>query len=165
MLQYLYMEDYALEDQDVAAYLQYLSSTEYPVDPTAILESKQSTEEYRKRISSDDGEECVARFHAQMYSVGDYFQIPGLKTTAQRYFRVALGCVWSRYAFYVTVDEVYTSTPASDRGLRDIVGELVMKNPQWVRGGLKPMLYDGLLRDVPEFAIDLCLDSVDVLCE
>lgn len=156
MLQYLYMEDYALEDQDVAAYLQYLFSTEFPVD------SDESTDP-QERLSSDEDQECLARFHAQIYSIGDYFQISGLKATAQRYFGDALKCVRSRYAFYVTVEGVYSSTPASDRGLRDMVVKFVMRNPQRMRSGDEPMLYHGLLRDVPEFAIDLSLDFMDTM--
>ena len=156
MLQYLYMEDYALEDQDVAAYLQYLFSTEF------LADSRQSTD-HREGLSNDKGQDCLARFHARMYSVGDYFQIPGLKATAQRYFRAAFESIQSRYAFYVTVEAVYSSTPVSDRGLRDMVVDLVLEEPQWVRYGEEPMLYDGLLRDVPEFAIDLCLESVETL--
>ena len=156
MLQYLYMDDYALEDQEVAAYLQCLLSTEFPVN------SRQSTD-HREGLSNDEDQGCLARFHAQMYSVGDYFQIPGLKATAQRYFRAVFASLQSRYAFYVTVEAVYSSTPASDRGLRDMVVKMVTRCPEWVRGGDEPMLYDGLLRDVPEFAIDLCLDSVEML--
>ena len=156
MLQYLYMNDYALEDQDVAAYLQYLFSTEFPVD------SEQSTD-HQVRLSNDEDQQCLARFHAQMYSVGDYFQIPRLKATAQRYFRAAFESVRSRYAFYVTVEGVYSSTPASDRELREMVIKLVIDYPQRVRGGDEPMLYDGLLRDVPEFAIDICLAFADIM--
>lgn len=155
MLQYLYMEDYALEDQDVAAYLQYLFSTEFPVN------SEQSTD--NRERSNDEDQECLARFHAQMYSVGDYFQIPGLKVTAQRYFHTALDSIRSRYAFYVAVEGVYSSTPSSDRGLRDMVVNLVMNYPLRTRGGDEPMLYDGLLRDVLGLAIDLSLEFVDMM--
>lgn len=66
--------------------------------------------------------ESYATFHAKMYVIGDRYIVPGLKTTAQAKFRRSLPRVTS-VTLASLVDEVFASTPADDRGLRDLVIE------------------------------------------
>ncbi|OJJ87968.1 BTB/POZ domain-containing protein, partial [Aspergillus glaucus CBS 516.65] len=95
--------------------LQYLYMEKYTPEPAMLAEI------YGKENGDISLFEYRAAFHAQMYGVGDYFQIPGLKTAAQRYFTSAFSFLLNRDAFCTAVSEVYNSTLESDRGLRDIV--------------------------------------------
>lgn len=87
------------------------------------------TQSCYRQPSSSDGLERDARFNTETYSVGDYFQIPGLKAIAQRHFCHAFKGVQTWHTFHEIVKQVYTSTSASDRGLRDIVTARVTENP------------------------------------
>ena len=63
--------------------------------------------------------------HAQIYSLGDKYDIPSLKKEAARRFREDVGVPGHRKRETLTllsvVDKIYTTTPDSDRGLRDLV--------------------------------------------
>ena len=65
-----------------------------------------------------------------------------------------------RASFRAAVVEVYRSTAEHDRGLKDVVIALTNSNLTILRGGIFPVLDDGLLRSVPEFAIDLCIATL-----
>ncbi|ODM14641.1 hypothetical protein SI65_09986 [Aspergillus cristatus] len=134
MLQYLYTAEYYIETCDLV----------YLVDKTTTFPSGPDTKHLKAdREETDDNPRYLATFHAQMYSVGDYFQIPGLKKASMRYFYYAFGKVESQVGFMEAVTEVYSSTPASDRGLRDIVVELSTSNE---RGARRPKIDEDMLR-------------------
>ena len=60
--------------------------------------------------------------HAQMYSMGDKFDIKGLKELAHKKFKVACALHWDRSDFFIAANYACTSTPDSDKGLRDVIG-------------------------------------------
>ncbi|KAF9776116.1 hypothetical protein IL306_005749, partial [Fusarium sp. DS 682] len=67
-------------------------------------------------------------FDAQMYQIADKYDIPALKAESKNKFDLAVTTGWSMDDFPITVTVVYQSTPAEDRGLRDIVVETARKN-------------------------------------
>jgi hypothetical protein len=95
-----------------------------------------------------------------MYAEADYFQIDRLKTMAKKKFRGSFMDKPDRASFRAAVVEVYRSTAEHDRGLKDVVIALTKSNLTILRGGIFPVLDDGLLRSVPEFAIDLCIATL-----
>src|SRR4051794_17257066 len=62
--------------------------------------------------------------HAKVYTLAEKFLIPGLKALAIRKYKAAASASLGIDDFLQSVQEVYTSTVESDRGLRDIVVDL-----------------------------------------
>ena len=58
---------------------------------------------------------------AKMYAITDKYGLGDLKEVAKMAFAEALGKHWDTDQFVVAVEVVYTSTPDSDHGLRDVV--------------------------------------------
>jgi hypothetical protein len=59
--------------------------------------------------------------HADMYALGDKYQVVGLCSLAASKFSASLPHHWNSTDFITAVQTVYSSTPDSKRGLRDIV--------------------------------------------
>ena len=90
--------------------------------------------------------------HAQMYGMGDKYLIPDLKTYARQLFKQAFS-TQEGVLMGDTVIEVYSSTPENDRGLRDIVLETLLANPNspFRDAGFRTAAIDV----VPKFGFDL----------
>lgn len=58
---------------------------------------------------------------AKMYAMADKYELDGLKEVAKTRFAEALKRSYDTEEFVVAVETVYSTTPDSDRGLRDIV--------------------------------------------
>jgi hypothetical protein len=59
--------------------------------------------------------------HADMYALGDKYQVTGLQHLAAMKFKASLAYHWDSPDFITAVQTVYSSTPDSNRVLRDIV--------------------------------------------
>ncbi|EAS37374.3 BTB/POZ domain-containing protein [Coccidioides immitis RS] len=143
--------------------LQYLYTGNYTVsppfdgpaafdDPAVATETHQSTEEFLKRH--------ISCFHALMYLQGEYFQIDGLKVLAKGYFRASFLGRCDMDSFPAAVEEVYRSTAKHDRGLKDLVIELMMAKLRTFQDEQKQAVKK-LLEDIPEFSHDLCVALMD----
>jgi len=64
----------------------------------------------------------------RVYAVAEKYDIKDLKQLAQSRFSIWASNNWNHSEFPMMVQEVYDSTPSSDRGLRDIVETIVKKN-------------------------------------
>ena len=64
--------------------------------------------------------------HADMYALGDKYQVKGLQHLAASKFKASLASHWDSPDFITAVQTVYSSTPDSNRLLRDIVVEAFM---------------------------------------
>jgi hypothetical protein len=69
-----------------------------------------------------------ALIHAQMYAMGDKYLTPDLKSHAKLSFPESVRDI-SVASLCETITEVYTSTPETDRGLRDMVLDAVIADP------------------------------------
>lgn len=65
--------------------------------------------------------------HADMYALGDKYQVKGLCTLAASKFSACLHHHWDSKDFITAVQAVYSSTPDSNRGLRDVVVKAFQK--------------------------------------
>ena len=93
--------------------------------------------------------------NAKMYAVGDKYGIHALKTLAKDKFIAALGAGWDIVTFLEVLETVYSTTPASDRGLRDCLALTLKKHKNELHEHegfvnlIKTKLADG------EFAMDV----------
>ncbi|KAI1736307.1 BTB/POZ protein [Xylaria scruposa] len=106
-------------------------------------------------------------FDAKVYSAADRYLMPHLKDHAKDKFKAAINVVWEPDTFpvdlAVVTQEVYGSTPNTDRGLRDLVvsschGSLVAIS--------KHQDFRAILDDTWGFAGDLVLfgANIPVIC-
>lgn len=172
MLEFMYRGDYIVHVDEI----QYLDKPEH-IRPFPIKSEPEVSEE--EEAESDPGSyhdptrhrtrNLRAVFHAQMYSVGDYFQIRRLQSLAyEEFYREFTPVAFTRYAdrqeaFYIAVSEVYNSKPPSNPGLRlAVVKKTVGKLCCWKRAE-NTLLNRETLRSVPEFAIDVSVEALDWL--
>jgi speckle-type POZ protein len=64
-------------------------------------------------------------FHVKVYSIADKYDVVALKSQAKEKFEKAARSCWNMEDFPPAISEVYSLTPATDRGLRDLVVEIV----------------------------------------
>jgi hypothetical protein len=87
--------------------------------------------------------------HADMYALGDKYQVVGLQHLAASKFRACLAEHWNSPDFITAVQIAYTSTPDSNRMLRDVVVQ-----------GFKDHFSIDITKDP---AIEAKLDTIDEL--
>ena len=100
----------------------------------------------------------LLELHASVYAVADKYDVPDLKQLAARKFsRDAAVVLIEKRTPFGGFHEAYTSTPTTDRVLRDMVVEF------WAAGGATLIKQQGreavekFLRDTPDFAHDLAM--------
>jgi hypothetical protein len=69
----------------------------------------------RKNVASS------LRLNARVYAIADKYGTRGLKSLAQHKFEVRLHEIDLETDVFAVINEVYSSTPDSDRGLRDLI--------------------------------------------
>jgi hypothetical protein len=147
VLQFLYTGDYTLDfqtDRDEEKEINLEQSSEEP------SQDGLSPSEYRRAFTA-------CQFHVQMYAQADYFQIDGLKSRAEKYFRGSFLDQLNRESFEAVIKEIYTSTPESDDQIRDVAVALTMDNLEILRNGTEVILLDRFLKQLPAFAADISI--------
>jgi hypothetical protein len=91
-------------------------------------------------------------FNAEVYSIADRYTIPALKEHAKEKFQKATSVGWAMDDFPLTVAEVYSSTPETDRGLRDLVVQLCQEHLGHLRNNRQ---FQDVLKRTKDFAADL----------
>jgi speckle-type POZ protein len=74
---------------------------------------------------SDQARASPMVFHVKVYSIADKYDVVALKSQAKEKFERAAKSCWNMEDFPLAISEVYSLTPATDRGLRDLVVEIV----------------------------------------
>ena len=95
-------------------------------------------------------------FNVKVYQVGDVYGVQKLKYHAKKKFEDIIKSCWQANDFHTTVTEVYSSTPAKDRGLRD---PLVTTSLEHIETLKRNDDFVQVLQDTPGFAGDLILYS------
>ena len=82
---------------------------------------------YRSTCDSDDAGEGAEkeasselRLHAELYAAADKYGLPSLADYAKSRYIATVHESSSPYDFLESIDAIYTLTPESDRGLRDV---------------------------------------------
>ena len=124
-------------------------------------------------MPEDAGTACgILSFHILMYSLADRMFIHGLKALSKEKVEKELAQRLEARTFPHAIYEIYSSTPASYRGLRDLVVRITMDNLVSLRTGVKrrklteagtveepgPAAFpDSLVSSVPQFSSDLAV--------
>jgi speckle-type POZ protein len=74
--------------------------------------------------SGDQARASPMIFNAKVYSIADKYDVMALKSQAKEKFEKAAKSCWNMEDFPPAISEVYSSTPATDRGLRGLVVEI-----------------------------------------
>ncbi|KAI1263793.1 BTB/POZ protein [Xylariaceae sp. FL1019] len=98
-------------------------------------------------------------FHAKVYSLADRYQMPQLKQHSKKKFDSAMKKFWLHQQagpisseLFLALDEIYTSTPDNDRGLRDIITRHCHNNKKLLETDTS---FHMILREVPALAVDM----------
>lgn len=91
-------------------------------------------------------------FNAEVYSIADKYGVQALKTRSKEKFDKAVKTCWDMDDFARAITEVYSSTPSTDRGLRDTVAHTVVEN---IQGLLTKPDFQDVLEDTVGFGADV----------
>lgn len=103
-------------------------------------------------------------FHILMYSLADRMFIEGLKALSNQKAERELIDRLDANSFPRAILEIYNSTPAEDRGLRDMAVRVTMDHLTMLRSGDEgvPVTFENsLLKNVPQFCFDLLVAIMD----
>ena len=78
--------------------------------------------------SSDQASVSPMIFHVKVYSIAEKYDVPMLKSQAREKFEKTAKTCWNMDDFPHALTEVYSSTPRTDRGLRDLVIDIVCRH-------------------------------------
>ncbi len=112
---------------------------------------------YRKGYTPEDY--SAVYVHIEVYSLGEKYNISGLKNLARHYFGYCVWFGWNRFDFSSVIRDVFTSTPESDSGLRNLVLSVAQKNIEALRERKE---FDALLKELPEFTLNLFDEELKV---
>lgn len=94
-----------------------------------------------------------------MYGEADYFKIEALKQKTSNDFRLSFRACPGSLGFSGVIQKLY-SEHADHQPLKDIALKAIRDNLSVLSRDEEPLLRHELLQLVPEFAIDLCLETV-----
>ena len=118
---------------------------------------------YKSRYESVDfgeGTEKEApselRLHAELYAVADKYGLPPLADFAKSRFIATVRDSWDPYDFLQSIDAIYTLTPESNRGLRDVaVAQTRSLGRKYFSEGQAHALMKRVCIQIPEYAYEL----------
>jgi hypothetical protein len=97
------------------------------------------------------------KLHCQVYALAEKYAIKALKILARQKFQKALENIDVDTRLFEVVEEIYSSTPDSDRGLRDIV---VSKIYSEIQHWLRQTEFRQALTETSSFCVDLLRETV-----
>lgn len=177
MIAYLYSLDYHAEDR-------HLASEIPPPDEAPEVNDSKSTgacgKPFSQQLSTEIDQDSFDKnvgpvedsptifdplsFHILMYSLADRMFIRGLKTLSKAKVERELLRRLDSNSFPRAIIEIYNSTPASDRGLRDMAVKLTLDHLAELRNGEETAhsaFPDSLVKSVPQFSFDLLVAMMD----
>jgi len=111
--------------------------------------------EYDLPDSEDSFEKAGLVFHAEMYSLADKYNIRGMKVLAQDHFQNRAGGNYRVKEFPTAIRTVYKTTVDGDRGLRDVVVDIIFMNMDLLDG---PEIKEAV-KDTANLAFELLMKS------
>ncbi|OQE23475.1 hypothetical protein PENFLA_c011G02736 [Penicillium flavigenum] len=160
MIEYLYTLDYQLEVHS--------PETELSGNPDG-----ENAEDSLEELGNTDEEAATAcntlLLHILVYSLADRLLIHGLKALSKDKLKKELARVrLDSSTFPHIVSGIYSSTPQSDRGLRDLAVKMAMDNLVALRTAAGtgeepgPMAFpDSLAKSTPQFSSDLVVEMMN----
>jgi sulfur relay (sulfurtransferase) DsrC/TusE family protein len=99
---------------------------------------------------------CPLLFNVKVYAIADKFEVEYLKIQAKLTFVTLAQDYWNSDEFLTAAFEAYTTTPKSDRGLRDVVVAVCQKHRKELR---EKKAFEKLVEETPGLATDIVLLS------
>lgn len=93
---------------------------------------------------NDQGRVSPMLFNVQVYGIADKYGILALKSVAKEKFDKAVRTCWDMDDFAHVITEIYSSTPSTDRGLRDTVVDVAHEH---IRALLEKDDFRGVLEE------------------
>lgn len=109
-------------------------------------------------MASCGSEGMVLNLHAQMYALADKYGIHDLKDLVREKFAEVASSYWDGSGFLMAVQTVYSSTPETDHGLRDIIVDTLSQH----RELLKKVEIEALVKEVNGLAYGLLRSAWDL---
>jgi hypothetical protein len=94
-------------------------------------------------------------FHAEMYSLADKYNIRGMKAFAQEHFQIRAKGSCRVKEFPTAIWTVYKTTVDEDRGLRDVVVDVISMNMDLLD---RPEIKEAV-KDIANLAFELLIKS------
>lgn len=91
-------------------------------------------------------------FNVKVYSIADKYEVLMLKSQAREKFEKLVKACWDKDDFPYTIAEIYSSTLGTDRGLRDLVVEIVCEH---INELLEKQDFQTVLEETVGFAADV----------
>ena len=91
-------------------------------------------------------------FNVEVYSIAEKYDISALKLRAEEKFEKAVETCWDMDDFAHAITDIYSSTPPTDRGLRDKVVEVAY---QHISALLMKHTFRDVLKETVGFAADV----------
>ena len=130
LLLYLYTFDYPEEDDSDVPMT--MSCSHSP-----SLSSAATEEESNLGAMSNSFDDPTPRDNRMMndvlvYAVAEKYDIPDLKDLAMHKFRTLASSKWSQDDFHVAMEAVFSTTPETDMGLRQIVLDICKEHSEYI---------------------------------
>ncbi|GAB1740736.1 hypothetical protein NU219Hw_g5821t1 [Hortaea werneckii] len=108
MIDFLYLHDYA----SIRTY----------------LDSSEATKDFCSGLLGHGPGDAGAIMHAKVYALGSKYQIPSLQSASLKKFEEAAALAWATDEFVHAVHLVHSTTPDSDKGLRDVTARVILEH-------------------------------------
>ena len=114
---------------------------------------------YHLEYDLPDSEDSLGKaglvFHAKMYSLADKYNIRGMKTFAKDHFQIRAKGSCRVEEFPTAIRTVYKTTVDEDRGLRDVVVDVISMNVDLLD---RPEIKE-VVKDTANLAFELLMKS------
>jgi hypothetical protein len=181
MIDYLYSLDYQVKDclsesvHDILMEAPTVNDAESIMTATSNPQTAESgTDEGIPGITVGPVEHSTTEFdplsfHILMYSLADRMFIAGLKALSKDKVERGLLQRLDAHTFQNAIVEIYNSTPASDRGLRNLAVEITLNHLTELRTSEEAAhlaFPNSLAKSVPQFSSDLLIAMMDkIVCD
>ncbi|KAK5218503.1 hypothetical protein LTR47_011683 [Exophiala xenobiotica] len=143
--------DHRTPVEDIAVPVDSEAGDAQAVDLASQLSGTDQTDEVENRVF----EELI--LHCQVYVLAEKYAIQALMVLSREKFQSALEKVDVNTCLFQVVEDIYSSTPDSDRGLRDIVVSKVYSEIQY---WLRQTKFHRALAGTSPFCVDLLKETV-----
>lgn len=129
------------------------------IDTAETVSTKSPEEEATVEVSegASNMEESLLLNNVMVYTIAEKYDIFELKELAKAKFLSQADTLLSSHEFPEVVKTIYKSTPSKDRGLRDIVSQVCVKQ---VRELMEDEAFKGIISDVGDFGIDILREAL-----
>lgn len=107
--------------------IDFLYLHDYPTIRTC-LDSSEACNAWIMGVTDHNPGDAGAIMHAKVYALGCKYQIPSLQSAALKKFEEAAALAWATDEFVHAVHLVHTTTPDSDKGLRDVTARVILEH-------------------------------------